>query len=96
MLLNEILGVKAKDLKSLTWKDLVEIIEDADGDRPANKDNVNVRFMKSSLPIKKGQWEGWGFIYELSYEDINDEQVKDEYVVWVNKEGKLDIRAVSA
>ena len=96
MLLNEILGVKAKDLKSLTWNDLVQIIEDADGDRPANDGKVTPRFMKASLPIKKGQWEGWGFIYELSYRSVDEEDRKDEYVVWINQDGKLDIRAVSA
>jgi hypothetical protein len=94
MLLNEIMGVKAKDLKSLSWSDLANIIAEADGDRPSNDGKVAVKFKKASLPVSKGMWEGWGFVYEFSFKNVDGDQVTEEWVVYVNKEGQLDIRAL--
>ena len=94
MLLNEIMGTKAKDLKSLKWEDLSELISEVDGGFPSNDGPITSKFKKASLPPKPGMWDGWGFVYELKYKDIDGEQVTDEWVVSVTKDGKLDINAL--
>lgn len=77
------------NLRNLSWDDIVDIIEEADGYRPSNAGDVEVKFRCVDRDYKN--LPGWCFLYALSYTDVYGQPRTDIVRFYLASSGKIEI-----